>query len=173
MALRPMSQLTKLSLYNNEDSSSLPNGQIWEELIHSSLPLLKTFQFYLKFNCDNGTSTSMDEVIASFSTPFYLFEKRWFVRCDLNNEPYLRGALYSLPFAFSSMSVDVSSFDRSISTSAIKDLDAIKSSSYAKVKTLILNEERRIPDPSFSTSNIEQLVINNSLITNAFDNQSK
>jgi hypothetical protein len=42
-SLHQLSQLTKLTLCDHGDYSPLTDGGMWEELIQSSMPLLKTF----------------------------------------------------------------------------------------------------------------------------------
>ncbi|CAF3661973.1 unnamed protein product [Rotaria sp. Silwood1] len=49
ISLCEMTQLIKLALYDQGYYSPLPNGRKWEELIKSSLSLLKTFQFCFHF----------------------------------------------------------------------------------------------------------------------------
>jgi hypothetical protein len=78
-SFRQLSKLTKLALYGK--GSSWPNGKIWEKLIQSSLPLLGSFQFCFRFFCFNRMIDDINPAMASFSTPFYLTEKCWFIRC--------------------------------------------------------------------------------------------
>ena len=47
-SLTHLSQLITLEVYEKERDISLPNGQIWEELIRSSLSRLKNFKFYFQ-----------------------------------------------------------------------------------------------------------------------------
>ena len=115
-SLGHLSQLTKLSLYKQDTYGLLPDGEIWEHLIKSSLPLLDTFQFCFSFQSYTNSSNVFDDIIASFSTTFYLIEKRWFVRCDFDNRHGCQGTLYSLPFAFTKMPINCASFESSRST---------------------------------------------------------
>jgi hypothetical protein len=156
--LRQMSQLIKLALYNNGRYNSLPNGQIWEELIVSSLPLLNIFQFYFPFESYRD-SLNLNQTIESFSTPFYLIEKRWFIRCDRNPSSLSMGALYSLPFAFSHMPINTCSFETSLSTLPVIDFNETKSNYYTKVKTLAFNQECKNPHIGFLASNIYHLIL--------------
>jgi len=154
-----MSQLTRLALCDNGKYSPLPNGKIWEELIVSSLPLLATFQFYFPFGQHLNPPRDLDGTIKSFSTPFYLLEKHWFVRCDRNSKSLLMGALYSLPFAFSHISINTCSFETSISTLPVSDFNETKSNYYTKIKTLLFNQECKEPHVGFLTSNIVHLIL--------------
>ncbi len=157
--LRRMSKLNTLALYINARYSPSPNGQIWEELIVSSLPLLNTFQFYFPFDTYRLTLEGLNQTIESFSTPFYLIEKRCFIRCDREPNNWSMGALYTLPFAFSHMSINTSTFDTSISTLPMTDLNETKSSYYTKVKTLIFNKQCKAPHIGFLASNIHYLIL--------------
>ncbi|CAF2379233.1 unnamed protein product [Rotaria sp. Silwood2] len=163
--LQQMSQLTRLTLCDNARYSPVPNGKIWEELIQSSLPLLNTFQFFFPFDQYLSTSGDLNQTIESFSTPFYLLEKRWFIRCDRSTTSLFTGALYSLPFAFSRMIINTCSFDMSISTLPISDFDEIKSNYYTKVNTIVFNQECKGPHVGFLSSNIVDLILKVNLPT--------
>ncbi|CAF1384626.1 unnamed protein product [Adineta steineri] len=164
--LRQLSQLTKLILYDKGSRSPLPNGKIWEEIIQSCLPFLKIFQFCFPFQSYHSTSNDMKDVIASFSTPFYLFEKSWFIRCDIDCRYSTGGTLYSLPFAFKEMPINITSFDTSLSTLNTNDIDKIKYNSYEKVKTLLFNEKCRMPDQGFLSTYVKKLILKTALPTN-------
>ncbi|CAF0747201.1 unnamed protein product [Rotaria sordida] len=163
--LQQMSQLTRLALYDNARYSPMPNGKIWEELIQSSLPLLNTFQFFFPFDQYLNISSDLNQTIESFSTPFYLFEKHWFIRCDRSSKSLFMGALYSLPFAFSRMIINTCSFDMSISTLPISDFDEIKSNYYTRVNTIVFNQECKVPHVGFLSSNIVDLILKVNLPT--------
>jgi hypothetical protein len=167
-SLRQLSKLTKLSLYGKGNYCSLPDGRKWEEFIQSSLPLLTTLQFCFPFYYYNQKSDTLNEVMASFSTPFYLVEKRWFIRCQSNENYSLRGILYSLPFAFAEMTINTLSFDTSISTLFGSDINETKITSYAKVKTLKFNLECQEPSQDFATSSIVKLVLKTRVPTKWF-----
>ncbi|CAF0846030.1 unnamed protein product [Adineta ricciae] len=158
-SLGHLSQLTKLSLYKQGTYGLLPDGGIWEHLIKSSLPLLDTFQFCFSFQSYAYSSNVFDNIIASFSTTFYLIEKHWFVRCDFDNRYGCKGTLYSLPFAFTKMPINCTSFERSLSTLIGDDADEREYNSYRKVKTLLFNEKCEIPTQGYESSNITQLVL--------------
>ena len=157
--LHQMSQLTSLTLYNNASYSPLPNGQIWEQLIVSSLPLLHTFQFYFPFESYRHSIEDFNQSIQSFSTPFYLLEKHWFIRCDRNRNNLVMGALYTLPYAFSQIPINTPCFDDSLSTVPLVDVNEIKSNYYTKVKTVIFNQKCKEPHIEFLPSNIDRLIL--------------
>jgi hypothetical protein len=75
-----------------------PNGQVWENLICSSLPLLKIFKFYFQFDYSSQPFNQIEGVISSFSTPFYVLKNKWFIRCDMSDRYRHSVLLYSLPF---------------------------------------------------------------------------
>ena len=79
-SLTDLSQLINLEIYQQEVGIPYPNGQLWEQIIFSSLPLLNYFQFIYY----NHQLNQIKQVIASFSTPFYVHEKNWFIRCDMS-----------------------------------------------------------------------------------------
>jgi hypothetical protein len=111
--LSDLSQLISLQIYQIEGGRSYPNGQIWEQLIRSSLPLLKNFKFYFQFPSLPLFGIA-EQIVASFSTPFYL-EKNWFVRYD-RFDGYLHPTVFdSLPFCFEKFTTSKNSFKQSIS----------------------------------------------------------
>ncbi|CAF0958062.1 unnamed protein product [Adineta steineri] len=166
--LRQMSNLKILALFNKSIYSPMPNGKIWEELIKSSLPLLKTFQFYFPYSRYSNSLDDLNTMIESFSTPFYLLEKRWFVRCDRGAKYSYKEFLYSLPFAFPELLIDTPACKTSISTLPAIDINDIKSNYYTKINTLILNEPREEPPIYLLPSNIIYLTVNATLSKNWF-----
>lgn len=157
--LQQMSQLSKLAICDNARYSPLPNGRIWEDLIVSSLPLLNQFQFFFAFDHLLSPSGDITQSIASFSTNFYLHEKLCFIRCDRDPMNPFTGALYSLPFAFSRMLINTRSFETSLSTLPISNLDETKSYYYTKVHTIVFNQECKAPHVGFLSFNILHLIL--------------
>lgn len=160
-SLRQMPQLTKLSVCDDTNHNPIPHGEIWKKLIRSSLPLLKNFQFYFTFDYYPEISDNINEIIASFSTPFYLLEKRWFIRCHSYTNHKLQGVLYSIPFAFSRMLINVPSLDSDMSIASHSNL-------YTKMKTLLLHEKCSVPNLNVFKPNIEQLFIRNNFTKDWF-----
>jgi hypothetical protein len=158
-----LSQLTKLTLYGNGSRGSLLDGEMWEKLIQSSLPLLKTFQFCFSFYRYSVPFNDINQVVVPFSTPFYLLEKRWFIRCYTDSHCPTTGTIYTLPFAFAQMPINMASFDASISTLIVDDIDERRYESYGKVKTLLFNVKCQMPYRAFLTSNIVRLVLHTAL----------
>jgi len=158
-ALRQLSQLTRLAVCHTNRLYSLPNGQVWEELIGSSLPMLKIFQFYFLFRDYNLTTDMVNQVIASFSTPFYLFVKCWYVQCDVNYKlGYVN--LYTLPFAFEQFTINTKSFVTSLSTLFISKRNGASQKLYTNVKTLVLDQICDKPAATFSADTIVHLIVN-------------
>ncbi|CAF0866381.1 unnamed protein product [Adineta steineri] len=163
LLLRQMPNLKILALFNKSIYSPMPDGKYWEELIKSSLPLLKTFQFYFPYSRHSNSLDDLNTMIKSFSTPFYLLEKRWFVRCDRSAEYSYKEFLYSLPFAFSQLPIDTPVYKTSISTLPAIDINEINSNYYTKINTLILNEPHEEPPIFLLPSNIIYLTLNATL----------
>jgi hypothetical protein len=135
-SLGHLSQLTSLSVYDSAWESLPPNGQIWETLIVSSLPLLENFQFCFKFWKDPSSISDINQIISTFSTPFYLEEKRCLVRCDTHSQQFSTAILYSLPFAFESFEIVTHSFNESVSNSNIYSTNDLNKNIYKNIKTL-------------------------------------
>ncbi len=128
-----LSQLITLEIYRKELSRSCPNGQLWEQLIRSSFPLLKKFKFYFQFDYGFVPIKKIKKVISSFSTSFYLDENKWYVRCDVFTASR-KAIIYSLPFTFDRYTI----FEDSSVT--LLNSDKINSSRnlYENMKTLIV-----------------------------------
>jgi hypothetical protein len=159
-SLSHLSQLITLEIYQEKRGESIPYGQIWEQLIRSSLPLLKHFKFYFRYRL--YPHNQIEEIIASFSTPFYLHEKSWFVRCDLYEYQHEYGTdaiLYSLPFAFDRFSIHTDSFDQSVSTSLNSHNKNSNSNIYTNVKTLVFEQHCPNLHENFKRNNINNLII--------------
>lgn len=163
--LSHLSQLNSLSLYANLTYGTIPNGSLWENLIVAHLPLLTTFQFCFPFKSYRTTLADLDEIIDSYSTPFYLIEKRWFIRCDRNVDTYNTnaGIFYSLPYTFPEMLINISSFDASCSTLPVSDFDEVKDKHYRKIRTIAFTEECKIPHSGLISLNIENLILSTKL----------
>ncbi len=153
--IRPLSNLICLKIDVSYNYHASPDGEIWEELIRSSLLSLKKFQFYFFFRLSAGIN--IDAVIASFSTPFYLHEKRWFIRCDINVKTS-SACLYSLPFVFEHFSIETDSFDTSITT-LLNDNNSNKNM-YKNIRTLIFNNPCSEPHLTLRPDHIDGLVFN-------------
>ncbi|CAF4457327.1 unnamed protein product [Rotaria sp. Silwood2] len=82
-----------------EPNSGLFDGYRWEKFIRTKLSLLNNFEFSFdvlkRFNSNDVTTESL---IASFRTQFWLKDKNWFIKCNLQEE--IVGEvfhLYSIP----------------------------------------------------------------------------
>jgi hypothetical protein len=159
-SLRRLSQLTYLAVYDNASwSSPPPDGQKWEKLIVSSLPLLIKFQFYFKFWKDASPIGDINRIISTFATPFYLEEKHWFVRCDAHCQLFSSAVLYSLPFAFERFGIITHSFHESISTLNENSTSHFNQNVYTKVKTLVADVKCDKLDLGLTKRNVKHLIL--------------
>ncbi|CAF1252503.1 unnamed protein product [Rotaria sordida] len=169
-SLTHLSQLINLEIYQKEKGISFPNGQIWEQIILSSLPLLKNFKFYFQFACYDYQLHQVKQVIGSFSTPFYVLEKNWFIHCDLSarcdtydmyNRRRKFAILYTIPFPFETLTIFKNSSKTMISNWSKNNIDHLSINTYKNIKTLIFKSYTK-PDQNFNRSNIMNLIINTS-----------
>jgi hypothetical protein len=158
-SLRHLSQLTNLAVYDNAWSSPPPDGQRWEKLIVSSLPLLVNFQFVFKFLKDAAPIGDINRIISTFATPFYLEEKHWFVRCDAHCQQFSSALLYSLPFAFECFEIITHSFHESVSTLDMNSTTNFNQNIYSKVKTLAAEVKCNKLDPGLTKRNVKHLIL--------------
>ena len=92
------SALRHLKLYSStRNGNEMFNGHYLRHFILTSLPLLNDFEFFFAYcPVEKCNPVSLQSLIDSFRTSFWLEEKQWFVTCDyiisLNT---IR--LYSLP----------------------------------------------------------------------------
>ena len=134
LLLAHLSQLISLAVYDGAWESPPPDGRTWEDLITSSLPLLKIFEFCFKFWRDFSLASDTDRIVSTFATPFYIQEKSWFIQCDAHYQQFSIAVLYSLPFAFERFEIVTHSFDESISTN-----NTLKKNLYENVNTLMVD----------------------------------
>jgi len=77
-------------------------GDQWEHLIRTYLPQLKEYHFKIHPHLYH---TNIEQLLATFQTPFWLKEHQWFVNCDHHHLPNigyqnLRNVhLYTLPYS--------------------------------------------------------------------------
>jgi len=153
-----LSSLISLELYQKQRDYFIPNGQLWENLIRSSLPLLKIFKFYFQFERHPFTAIHFQQLIASFSTPFYVNERKWFIqgnRYDTN-----RGIIFSIPFFIKRFTTSRNSISESISTFPKNFNNDFHMNKYANVETLEIDHTDAEPDENFNQSKIINLIIN-------------
>ncbi|CAF1512371.1 unnamed protein product [Adineta ricciae] len=134
-ALKSLSKLTNLAIYDGAWENAVPDGRVWEELIKVSLPCLKEFNFCFKFWRDFTSTSDIDSIISTFSTPFYRQQKSWFVQCDTHYQQFSVAMLYSLPYAFEHFEVITHSSQNSLSNIN----ETSKMQSYKSVKTLVVD----------------------------------
>ncbi len=114
----------------------------------------------------------LEQVVTSFSTPFYTSEKNWLVRCDVSarNEPPMYDTeygmyntnmrlviLYTIPFSFQVFTVFKTSSKTKISDSSRNYID------HRSINTdTLIFKSYSAPDPMFDRSSIINLIINTS-----------
>ncbi|CAF3381864.1 unnamed protein product [Rotaria socialis] len=154
-----LSLLNTLEIYQIQRATMPPNGQIWETLIRSSLPLLKIFKFYFNFKYSLQSPYQMDEAVASFSTPFYILENKWFIRCDISD----RGCalLYSLPFPFETYTALQGNNIKTISTFLDDYNNDFYTNIFSNVTTLEVLYKSSEPDENFHSNGLINLTIHN------------
>jgi hypothetical protein len=113
-----LQRLPNLSYLSLEISDIRMDGNDWANLLINHLPKLKKFHLKMNLNflsADNNMQTSMDQLVDSFRTSFWLEQHQWYVRgnCYFSNQ-YHHGVLYTLPYIFDQCSYLNS--DYSIST---------------------------------------------------------
>lgn len=151
-SLKSLSHLTKLAIYDSAWESSPPDGQIWEKLILSSMPLLDKFEFCFKFWKDLNPSSDITRVVSTFSSEFYTKEKHWFIQCDSHHQQLSIAMLYSLPYAFKNFDIITHSFDESITT-----LDNPIKNFYENIDTLTVDVACKKINKSLLSKNIISL----------------
>ncbi|CAF3017084.1 unnamed protein product [Rotaria sp. Silwood2] len=81
------------------DDLQLFNGFRWENFIQTKLPLLNRFEFW--FTClvpTDSNCTTVESLIVSFQTSFWLEIKQWIIKCDYEYKKYhSKFHLYSIP----------------------------------------------------------------------------
>ncbi|CAF2767887.1 unnamed protein product [Rotaria sp. Silwood2] len=93
--LKNMPNLTSLTLQTEKNHM---NGHQWKQFIIDYLPKLKIFRFVMLCNVNN--EKEMNEMFDSYRTPFWINERKWYIRCHWkleNNEIAI--LLYTLPYA--------------------------------------------------------------------------
>jgi hypothetical protein len=80
------------------------DGNAWKQIIIDYLPKIKIFQLKMRFKCSgniNNIEQIFNNLLTSFRSPFWIEERRWYVRCHWNRSgPYSWMTLYTLPYDF-------------------------------------------------------------------------
>ena len=155
LSLRNLVQLTTLAVFDSAWQSSPPNGQIWQELISSSIPFLRKFHFAFKFWKDFSMNSDISRVVSTFSTPFYLQDKSWFIQCDYHHQPLSVALLYSVPYAFQRFDIVTHSFEESMTNMnppAIKNI-------HRNVRTLMVDVKCQNIDQALISGHITYLYL--------------
>ncbi|CAF3188411.1 unnamed protein product [Rotaria socialis] len=93
--------LTHLQLMSEDRllDTRLFDGSCWENFIRAKLPLLNKFEFYFsRIAITDPDCITVESVIASFRTSFWLEIKHWIVKCHHEcGKYYPKYHLYSIP----------------------------------------------------------------------------
>ncbi|CAF1586063.1 unnamed protein product [Adineta steineri] len=171
-----LSLLIDLEIYQKTPDGPFPRGETWEQIITTSIPPLKNFKFYFQFICHDRNLNELKQIVTSFSTPFYVLENNWFIRCDVSayyempihdykygtyNTNMRHVILYTIP-----VSSEVFTVFKTFSKTKISDwsrnyIDHPSINIHTNMKTLIFKSSST-PDPMFDRSSIINVIINTS-----------
>jgi hypothetical protein len=124
--------------------------------------------------CDDYQVNQIKQVIASFSTPFYVDQNNWFIRCDISarNDVSIRDAedgtyhvhvkhvvLYTIPFSFQTFTIFKNSPKITTNSNWSKNnIDYSNINLYKNIKTLVF-ESSTTPDQNVNKNNVINLII--------------
>ncbi|CAF1140503.1 unnamed protein product [Adineta ricciae] len=160
-SLKTLSQLETLEIYQMQMTREHLDGDVWESIISSSLPLLKHFKFYFHFTYSYSLNANneIQHIIDSYSTPFYTIENNWFIRCHYKKHVKHNEAniiLYTLPCDLDQMTINTKYFDEYVTTLPNDKDKSVYKVRYSNVKKLIIND--LIPfHENFCQMNLEEL----------------
>jgi hypothetical protein len=100
--------LVHLKLVSRERTfDSMFDGYNWEQFIRAKLHRLNKFEFFFSYiDKTDDDITNVDSLVDSFRTPFWLYDKRWFITCDYVFE--------SQAFNLYTPSISIAGFENSI-----------------------------------------------------------
>ncbi|CAF1056747.1 unnamed protein product [Rotaria sordida] len=105
--LKNVPNLTALTLQTGKHHM---NGHKWKQLIVDYLPNFKKFRFFMLFYLDN--EEQINEILDSYRTPFWLYERQWYVRCEWKSENnQILILFYTLPYPFPFYAYIVKNYD--------------------------------------------------------------
>lgn len=98
LLIAPIFELRHLKLISKyRKFDSMFDGYHWEQIIRTKPPHLKKLEFFLScWNEREDNTYKIEPILATFKTPFWLIEKRWFICCSI----MLSGSsiyLYTMP----------------------------------------------------------------------------
>jgi hypothetical protein len=80
------------------DGKKMMDGKRWEQFIQINLPRLDKFEFaFSERRLTKQTPADLELIIASFRTPFWIEDKKWFVICEYTMPRSHNVYLYSIP----------------------------------------------------------------------------
>jgi hypothetical protein len=133
------SSLVHLKLIGN---GNYCDGKRWEQFIQLHLSSLDKFEFFFS-DRQNIAQDAPDikTIIASFQTPFWLEDKKWFVTCesDIDSPRYIK--LYSIPVCVTFMSYET----KTTSISTFPTINDKNVSIMDHVDTVRLNFSKLVP----------------------------
>ncbi|CAF1304756.1 unnamed protein product [Didymodactylos carnosus] len=94
LLLRQFPRLQQLILRTDHDRD-LFDGQKWEQLISTGLPMLKKLQFKCSSSNVCGTINAR-QVLCSFKTDFWLLKHKWFIAFNYDNDNAEN--IYTVPY---------------------------------------------------------------------------
>ena len=152
--------LPNLRHVNIRTSSICLSGYVWQEMIVRCLPRLEVFRLKMEFSTlrRQNREKEVNELLASFRTPFWLEEHRWFVQRSFNSESAFNNeVLYTVPYGFEEFSYSSSSLP-----TASTCPDDSSSSIYDRVQILRYKNAGSTPSKLHSCTfpRIRYLVIN-------------
>ena len=111
--------LPQLRCLTIENSNISWDGYDWERVINEHLPKLKILRFKMERSILLQYK-SVDFLLESFQTPFWLIDHQWYVGCYWDPKNIHRvGIIYTLPYAFNSLDINN---DWHFKTTAVEDI---------------------------------------------------
>ena len=102
------------------------DGNRWEHFIEAKLPLLTKFEFFTKDSYGpRSTPASIESVVTSYRTPFWLEQKKWFVTCEYSTVNPATISLFTMPICVSSLKYESEATKVSVSTVDVSHESAV------------------------------------------------
>lgn len=138
--------------------STLIDGNEWQNILSQCLPKIEAFRLKMEFNLPQTSSieNSINRLLDTFQTNFWIRKHRWFVRCDWNPSNTLdQVLLYTLPYAYEDFNF-LNEFHSKSTSSKQVDYKC-----YSRVRTLQYssNPSHYFANYSIQFRNISQLIL--------------
>ncbi|CAF0829008.1 unnamed protein product [Adineta steineri] len=99
-----LSQMPNLTHLKIETLDLIMDGNVWKQILNDYLFKIEIFQLKMKLEFegnDTDVENSVNQLLDSFNTRFWIEEHQWYVRCDWElSEITTYAFLYTLPYAF-------------------------------------------------------------------------